>query len=340
MRGFYIVLGIVCLTVMSCGRSGEGVNTIRIGHFPNITHSQAIIGLARGDFSREIGTNVRIDVKRFNAGPAAIEALFAGSLDICYIGPNPAINGYVKSHGKALRILAGATSGGAALIVRKESGIVSDKDFSGKKIATPQLGNTQDVALRAWLTARGLHIGEKPDEVAVLPVGNPQAYDLFRQGKIDAAWLPEPWASRLEIEAGGRLYLDERTLWPEGDFVTAHVIVRTEFMKTRPDVVAAWLRGHAGVTAWIGTNGQLAKKVLNDELARITGKAIPVAVLEIAWWRMRVTWDPVAGSLKSSAEAAWKAGILPAMPVLDDIYELRPLNAILRERSLPVVKGL
>jgi len=325
---------------MSCGRSGEGVNTIRIGHFPNITHSQAIIGLARGDFSREIGTNVRIDVKRFNAGPAAIEALFAGSLDICYIGPNPAINGYVKSHGKALRILAGATSGGAALIVRKESGIVSDKDFSGKKIATPQLGNTQDVALRAWLTARGLHIGEKPDEVAVLPVGNPQAYDLFRQGKIDAAWLPEPWASRLEIEAGGRLYLDERTLWPEGDFVTAHVIVRTEFMKTRPDVVAAWLRGHAGVTAWIGTNGQLAKKVLNDELARITGKAIPVAVLEIAWERMRVTWDPVAGSLKSSAEAAWKAGILPAMPVLDDIYELRPLNAILRERSLPVVKGL
>ncbi|HPH03581.1 MAG TPA: ABC transporter substrate-binding protein [Spirochaetota bacterium] len=316
------------------------MNTIRIGHFPNITHSQAIIGLARGDFSREIGTNVRIDVKRFNAGPAAIEALFAGSLDICYIGPNPAINGYVKSHGKALRILAGATSGGAALIVRKESGIVSDKDFSGKKIATPQLGNTQDVALRAWLTARGLHIGEKPDEVAVLPVGNPQAYDLFRQGKIDAAWLPEPWASRLEIEAGGRLYLDERTLWPEGDFVTAHVIVRTEFMKTRPDVVAAWLRGHAGVTAWIGTNGQLAKKVLNDELARITGKAIPVAVLEIAWWRMRVTWDPVAGSLKSSAEAAWKAGILPAMPVLDDIYELRPLNAILRERSLPVVKGL
>jgi len=312
---------------------------LRIGHFPNITHSQAIIGLARGDFARELGTNAKIEVKRFNAGPAAIEALFAGSLDICYIGPNPAINGYVKSHGKALRIIAGATSGGAALIVRKESGILTDKDFVGKKIATPQLGNTQDVALRAWLVSRGMAVGDGPDKVNVLPVGNPQAYDLFRQGKIDAAWLPEPWAARLEVEAGGTLYLDERALWPNGDFVTAHIIVRTEFLDKHPQMVSAWLRGHAGVTAWIGTNGQLAKKILNDELARITGKAFPAAVLDRAWKRMRITWDPVVSSLRASARAAWKAGILPAMPVLDDIYALQTLNSVLKQYSAPALNG-
>lgn len=159
---FRLFSGLVLLLVfvgVSCARKDDSC-TLRIGYFPNMTHSQAIIGLARGDFAREIGTNVRIEPKLFNAGPAAIEALFAGSLDICYIGPNPAINGYVKSHGKALRIIAGATSGGAALIVRKESGILTDKDFVGKRIATPQLGNTQDVALRAWLKSRGLAIPE------------------------------------------------------------------------------------------------------------------------------------------------------------------------------------
>ncbi|HPN83401.1 MAG TPA: ABC transporter substrate-binding protein, partial [Spirochaetota bacterium] len=192
----------------------------------------------------------------------------------------------------------------------------------------------------AWLTARGLHIGEKPDEVAILPVGNPQAYDLFRQGKIDAAWLPEPWASRLEIEAGGTLYLDERDIWPAGNFVTAHVIVRSAFLKEQPALVAAWLRGHVAVTAWIGTNAVEAKAILNHELARITGKPFPGGVLDRAWQRMRITWDPIAPSLKASAESAWKAGILSAMPGLDDIYDLGPINTVLRRRSLPAVKGL
>ncbi|MBZ5513724.1 MAG: ABC transporter substrate-binding protein, partial [Acidobacteriia bacterium] len=196
------------------GQSGQVV--VRAGHFPNITHSQGVIGQANGWFEKALSPAARVEWKVFNAGPSAIEALFAGALDLTYIGPNPAITGYVRSQGEALRIVAGATSGGAALVVRTDSGIQKPEDFHGKKVASPQLGNTQDVALREWLLAHGLQSREKGGDVQVIPIANPDQLTLFMKKEIDGAWAPEPWASRLINEAGGRLFLDERTLWPNG----------------------------------------------------------------------------------------------------------------------------
>jgi NitT/TauT family transport system substrate-binding protein len=201
-------------------------NTIRVGAFPNITHPQAMVGKSNGWFEKAMGSQVRIEWKSFNAGPSAIEALFAGAIDMTYIGPNPAISGYVRSNGEALRIVAGATSGGAALVVRNNAGIRKPEDFHGKKVASPQMGNTQDVALRAWLKANGMKTTDKGGDVQVIPLANPDQLTLFLKKELDGAWAPEPWATRLIKEGNGRLFLDERTLWPNGQFITSHLIVR------------------------------------------------------------------------------------------------------------------
>jgi NitT/TauT family transport system substrate-binding protein len=219
---------------------------VRAGHFPNITHSQGVIGQATGWFDKALAPEARVEWKIFNAGPSAIEALFAGAIDLTYIGPNPAINGYVRSQGEALRIVAGATSGGAALVVRADSGIQRPEDFRGKKIASPQLGNTQDVALRGWLNAHQLRLREKGGNVQVIPIANPDQLTLFIKKEIDGAWAPEPWASRLIREAGGRLFFDERDLWPNGQFVTTHLIVNTKFLREHRDLLKNMDQGLRG----------------------------------------------------------------------------------------------
>jgi len=312
--------------------------TLRVGHFPNITHSQALIGLARGDFQQALGPAVTLDVKVFNAGPSVIEALFAGQLDLAYIGPNPAINGYIKSEGEALRIVAGATSGGAVFVVHPNANITRPEDLAGKKIATPQLGNTQDVALRAYLAAHGLKPAENGGNVEVIPTDNPQILDLFRQAQIDGAWVPEPWASRLMIEGGGQLFLDERDLWPSGEFVTAHVIVSTRFLREHPDVVKAWLRAHVEVTQWAQENPEQARQLANAEIKRLSGKSLPQAVIDGAWSRLRVTYDPISASLVKSAESAYAAGFLKQQPDLSGIYDLTLLNEVLAEKGLEAVR--
>src|ERR1700757_4434359 len=260
--------------------------TIRIGAFPNITHPQAMVGKANGEFEKAMGPGVKIDWKTFNAGPAAIEALFAGAIDMTYIGPNPTITGYVRSNGEALRVIAGAASGGAALIVNNDAGIQKPADFHGKKIASPQLGNTQDVALRSWLRANGLKSTDKGGEVQVLPLANPDQLTLFLKKELDAAWAPEPWATRLIREGNGRLFLDERTLWPHGDFITAHLIVRTEFLRQHPGLVKNWIRAHVELTEWINGHLPEAKKLLNLQIARETGRALPDPVLDEALGRI------------------------------------------------------
>lgn len=338
-----VMLLVLGLAVAACGggRPGAlsgGAVTMRVGYFPNITHSQALIGIARGDFQKALGPDVTLDVKVFNAGPSAIEAMFAGQLDLSYIGPNPAINGYVKSNGQALRIVAGATSGGAAFIVRPQANITTPADLAGKKLASPQLGNTQDVALRAYLAAQGLKLAEKGGNVQVIPTDNPQILDLFKQGQIDGAWVPEPWASRLIVEGGGKLFLDERDLWPGGDFVTAHIIVSTQFLKAHPDLVEAWLRAHVEITQWELANPEQARQLANDEIKRLTGKALSAQVLDSAWTRMRVTYDPISTSLIQSAQSAYAAGFLPQKPDLSGIYDLTLLNKVLQEKGLPPVK--
>src|SRR5215471_19079259 len=218
------------LALLSFAAAAQNV-TVRVGAFPNITHPQAMVGKANGAFEKALGSNVKVDWKTFNAGPSAMEALFAGAIDLTYIGPNPTITGYVRSNGEALRIIAGATSGGAALVVRNDSGIEKPEDFRAKKVATPQLGNTQDVALRAWLKDHGLRSVDKGGDVAVMPMANPDQLTLFQKKSLDAAWAPEPWATRLIREGDGRLFLDERSLWPQGQFITCHLIVATKFLK-------------------------------------------------------------------------------------------------------------
>ena len=312
--------------------------TIRVGYYPNITHSQALIGLARGDFAKALGDNVTIQATEFNAGPSVIEALFAGELDLSYIGPNPAINGYVQSKGEALRIVAGATSAGAALVVRPSANIKSAADLAGKKIASPQLGNTQDVALRGYLVANGLNTVEQGGTVEVIPTQNPQILDLFKQGQIDGAWVPEPWASRLVVDGGGAVFLDERDLWPSGDFVTAHIIVSTKFLNEHPEVVKAWLTTHVEITQWENDNPNQAKAIVNGEIEKLTGKKLSDDVLAQAWSRLRVTWDPISSSLVKSADSAYAAGFLREKPDLSGIYDLTLLNQVLTEKGLPGVK--
>jgi NitT/TauT family transport system substrate-binding protein len=312
---------------------------VRVGYFPNITHSQAVIGKSNGWFEKRLGAGARIEWKGFNAGPSVIEALFADAIDLSYIGPNPAITGYVRSRGEALRVIAGATSGGAALMVRADSGIQKPEDFHGKRVASPQLGNTQDVALRAWLRGHGMKSRDKGGDVDVIPIANADQLTLFLKKEIDAAWAPEPWASRLVHEAGGRVFLDERQLWPGGQFVTAHLIVRTKFLRAHPEVVRKWVEAHVDLTDWITGHLPEAKNALNEQIRRETGKALPKTVLDDSFSRLQVTYDPIRSSLETSARSAYDAGFLGRqMPDLSGMYELSILNQVLREKGRKAIQ--
>jgi NitT/TauT family transport system substrate-binding protein len=313
--------------------------TLRLGYFPNVTHAQPQVGLARGTFVEELGANVKIEPKTFNAGPSAIEALFAGAIDATYIGPNPAITGYVQSQGKDLRIIAGATSAGALLVVRGDANITKPADLANKKIATPQLGNTQDVALRAWLKANGLNDRQRGGNVQVIPTANADALSLIARGQLDGAWVPEPWASRIVQEAGGKVLLDERDLWPNGDFVTTHLIVRTKFLQEHPDVVERLLRAHVKTTQWITDHPDEAKRVVNENIKKVTGAGLSEAIINSAWRNQKITYDPVASSLRKSAADAFALGYLgEKAPDLSGIYALDPLNKVLTELNLKIVQ--
>src|SRR6266481_2709210 len=337
-RGFITAI-FALFVVVSVQAIASAQTVIHVGAFPNITHSQAMVGKASGWFEKRMGPKVTIDWKSFNAGPSAIEALFAGAIDMTYIGPNPAISGYVRSNGEALRIVAGATSGGAALVVRSDSGIQKPEDFHGKKIGSPQMGNTQDVALRAWLKANGMKTADKGGDVQVIPLANPDQLTLFLKKELDAAWAPEPWATRLIREGNGRLFLDERTLWPNGQFVCANLIVSSKFLREHPDLVKNWLRAHVELTEWINGHLREAKQILNQQIQKETGKALPDAVLEEAFGRLQVTYDPLRSSLVNSAKSAFDAGFLGRqMPDLSGLYELSPLNQVLSEKGKKAVQ--
>ena len=335
MKKLALLLGLFCMMLaLSCGKKqgAGGVLTIRAAHFPDIVHSQAMVGKARGTFEQMLGPKVKIDWKLFNAGPSAIEALFAGELDLSYIGPNPAINGYLKSKGEALRIVCGAASSGAGLVVRKDAGINCMDDFHGKKIATPQLGNTQDIACRSWLKENNFVLTEKGGDVQVIPIRNPDQLTLFLKKEIDAAWTKEPWVTRLIVEGNGKLFLDEKDLWPEGKFVTAHIIVSTRFLKQHRELVKQWIEAHVETTDWINRQPAEAKEVINNEIKRITGKALPLKVLDDAFSRTSLTYDPIKSSLLKSAERAYEAGFLGKQrPDISYIYDLSLLNEVLEE---------
>src|SRR2546422_985447 len=334
------ILVLVLLFAFSIQGLAQGnASVIRVGPDHNITHSQAMVGKANGFFEKALGPGVKIEWKTFNAGPAAIEALFAGAVDMTYVGPNPAIQGYVRSNGEALRIVAGATSGGAALVVGKDSGIQKPEDFHGKKVASPQQGNTQDVALRAWLLAHGLKTMDKGGDVQVLPMANPDQLTLFMKKELDAAWAPEPWATRLIREGNGRLFLDERDLWPQGQFVTTHLIVSTKFLREHSELVKTWIRAHVDLTDWINAHQPEAKKLLNQQIQKETSKALALAILDEAFGRLQVTYDPLRSSLLTSARAAYDAGFLGRqMPDLSNMYDLTLLNQVLAEKGKKAIQ--
>jgi NitT/TauT family transport system substrate-binding protein len=268
-----------------------------------------------------------------------VEALFAGAIDMTYVGPNPAIQGYVRSNGEALRIVAGATSGGAALVVRNDSGIQKPEDFHGKKVASPQQGNTQDVALRAWLLAHGLKSIDKGGDVQVLPMANPDQLTLFLKKELDAAWAPEPWATRLIQEGNGRLFLDERELWPQGQFITCHLVASTKFLHDNPELVKKWIRAHVDLTDWINGHLPEAKKALNQQIQAETGKALPPAELDEAFARLQVTYDPLRPTLLTAAKSAFDAGFLGRqMPDLSRLYDLTLLNQVLAEEKKKAIQ--
>jgi NitT/TauT family transport system substrate-binding protein len=309
-------------------------NVVRIGYFPNINHAQAVIGLGNGDFQKELG-NVKVEAQIFNAGPSAIEALFANQIDVTYVGPNPAINGFIKSDGEALRIIAGSASGGAVFVIRNDAEINSIEDFAGKKFASPQLGNTQDVALRAYLLANGYKTTESGGNVEVIPAKNPDILTLMLKKEIDGAWVPEPWGAKIIKETNSRIFLDERDLWPEGKFVTAHIIANTKYLKNHPDVIKKLLAAHVEQTQWINQNKEEFFSVFNTELEKLTGKTIPADEFQEAFSRMEITYDPLKESLFKSANDAFDVGFLgDAKPDLSEIYDLKLLNEVLEEKGL------
>ncbi len=336
-RGLRWRVATVALTVLTgagalgaCGGDDDGGSgsspQLKLGYFPNITHATALVGVQKGIFAKHLGTAPK--TATFNAGPAAVEALFSGAVDATFVGPNPSINAWAKSHGKAVHIISGAASGGVSLVVKP--GINGVQDLKGKKIATPQLGNTQDVAIRYWLKKNGLTANKDGSgDVKVVPQENAQTLQTFAQGNIDGAWVPEPYASRLILENKGKRLLDEKTLWPGGKFVITNLLVSQKFEKAHPDQVKKLLQGVVESTDFINQHPAEAKAAVNDALTKLSGKPLKPAVLDSAFKEIQFTTDPVATSLVQGAQHAEEIGLLEKTD-LNGIYDLGPLNDVLK----------
>ncbi|WGZ78816.1 ABC transporter substrate-binding protein [Arthrobacter sp. EM1] len=306
---------------------------LRLGYFGNITHAPALVGVNKGFIAKNLG-GTKLSTQAFNAGPAAIEALNAGALDATYIGPNPAINSYVKSKGESISIIAGAASGGAQLVVKPE--ITSAADLAGKKLATPQLGGTQDVALRAWLGTQGYRTNtDGSGDVAINPTENAQTFKLFQDGKLDGAWLPEPWASRLVLQAGAKVLVDEKELWDgalsgkPGEFPTTVLIVNKKFAAEHPGTVTALLKGHVESVDWLNAAPAAEKAaVLNAALKDSAGAALPADVIDRSLTNIVFTVDPLAGTYKKLLQDGVAAGTTTQADI-SGIFELTALNRVL-----------
>ena len=320
------------------GSTSADVPTLRLGYFPNLTHAPALVGVDQGIFADALQGKATLETSTFNAGPEAVEALFADALDASFIGPNPAINAYAQSDGAAIRIVSGSTSGGAYFVVRE--GIDAPEDLQGTTVATPQLGNTQDVALRSWLKDEGFEADEAGGgDVSVQPQANADALAAFVAGDIDGAWVPEPWATRMVQEGGGHVLVDEADLWPEGEYVTTHLIVRTEFLDENPDAVKALLEGTVDAIDASNDDPEAAKASANAQLDELTDKPLDDAVLDAAWGNLTFTPDPIASSLQTGAEDAESVGLLDPVD-LDGIYALDLLNEVLEGRGATAVADL
>lgn len=332
-----VALSAGALTACSSGSDAANSNTLRLGYFANVTHALPVLGVSSGQFQTALGST-KLETQTFNAGPAAIEAINAGSLDAAFVGPNPAINAWTQSEGTSIRIVSGATSGGAEFIVKP--GITADAaSLKGKTFASPQLGNTQDVALRFWLKGKGLSAPkEGSGDVNVVPQDNAQTLDLFKQGKIDGAWVPEPWASRLVQEGQGIVLVNEKTLWPKEEFVTTQLIVAQKYLASNPDQVKSLLQGMLSTQATIKANPVQSRSDINAALKALSGKALDETVLARAWDGLTITLDPIASSLKTDLDNAVAVGISKPAD-LNGIYDLSILNSLLKAQNKPPVSA-
>ncbi|MFC9560242.1 ABC transporter substrate-binding protein [Agromyces sp. NPDC056965] len=299
---------------------------LRLGYFANVTHAPALVGLQEGLFADALG-DTKLTTQVFNAGPAAIEALSAGAIDATYIGPNPSINTFIQSGGQSAHIVAGAATGGAALVVR--DGIDSVEDLEGTTIATPQLGNTQDVALRSWLAGEGFETDTTGGgDVHITPTENAQTLTLFQQGGLDGAWLPEPWVSRLIVDAGAHVLVDEADLWEDGAFPTTVLLVRAEFLEEHPETVQALLEGHVASVAWLGDHAAEAPTVINAALEADTGKPLADEVITRALEHVTFSVDPHAETFETLVANGLEAGTQKDGSI-DGLFDLRLLNGLL-----------
>ena len=337
-----LLLGVAATSVSVAGaaapaQSDDEPVTLRLGYFPNVTHSTAIVGVESGLFEDALGDGVDLELLNFSTGTAAIEALFADAIDATYIGPNPAINGFAQSDGEALRIVSGATSGGAFLVTKPE--ITKPKDLEGKTLATPSLGNTQDVALRSWLKSKGLETDtEGGGDVSIVPQDNALTLEAFIAGDIDGAWVPEPWATRLIDEGGAKVLVDEADLWPDGQYVTTHLIVAKPYLDEHPDVVKSLLEGQVAANDFIAEKPDVAQNLVAKGIENITGKAVSPELVAKTFANLTFTNDPIASSLQKSATDAEEVGLLDPVD-LKGIYDLKLLNKILKKQGEPTVSS-
>jgi len=323
------------VAVSACGSSAGSpapatspgaASSLRLGYFATVTHAGPLIGVEKGFYASALGSTA-LKTQIFHAGGTAIQALLSGAVDAAYVGPSPAINGFVKSGGRALRIVAGATANGASLVVR--AGITSAAQLRGTTLADPQTGATQDVALRTYLAAQGFREDRQGGgDVTIVAQDNAATLAAFRQGRVDGAWVPEPWASRLVVEGGAHELVDEASQWPGGQFVTTQLVVATSYLAAHPTTVANLLRGQITTQEWIAAHGQDAQAAASTALARLTGTTLAPAVLAGALARVHVTEDPLAATLKTSAEHAVATGLLPAADITG-IYDLTLLRQVL-----------
>ncbi|WP_285241704.1 ABC transporter substrate-binding protein [Pseudarthrobacter sp. MEB009] len=344
-----IVVGAVVSSTVSRNASAEAAEPtpaaeLKLGYFGNVTHAPALVGIKQGFLAEALG-NTTLSTETFNAGPAAIEALNAGAIDAAYIGPNPAINSFVKSQGQSVKVIAGAAAGGAQLVVKPE--IKTPADLKGKTLASPQLGGTQDVALRAWLAGNGYKTNvDGSGDVAINPTENSQSLKLFQDGKLDGAWLPEPWASRLVLTAGAQVLVDEKDLWDgaetgkPGEFPTTILIVNQKFAADHPDTVSALLRGHARSVDWLNTAPTADKAaVINAALQGSAGAALPEDVLARSLANITFTLDPLAGSYPRLLADGVTAGTTKQADITG-LFDLRALNGVTESAAKISAAGL
>ena len=326
------------LSLAACGGSSQAtdatVASVKLGYFPNLTHAPAIVADKEGLFAKHLG-KTKLEVKTFNAGPAAMEALKSGAIDATYVGPGPATNAYINTSGQAVTIVAGAASGGASFVV--DPSVKTAADLKGKKVSSPQLGNTQDIALRHWLKGQGLQADlQGGGDVTIAPQENAQILEAFKQHLIAGAWVPEPYATRL-VQAGGKVLVDERSLWPDQKFATTVLAVRTDFLKAYPGTVRALLAGDLDAADFIAKDPKKSQQDVADVIAKVSGKPLKPEVITAAWPQLTFTVDPVSSSILAGARNAYDVGVLKKEPELGTLINLDLLNALLKERGKPAV---